>query len=226
MKIVYLNLNYGRNDLEGVLNFISQQKDCDVFCFQEIKGEIKEKISETLKNFECGFISKEFGELENYNIASYINKKHLNFSFEILEENMNETAPAVFLEVESGNSKWNILNFHGSSKPGDKLDNTARIEASNRIINFMRDKEGVKIIGGDFNLLPNTQSIMMFEENGYKNLIKEFHIETTRNDNAWKLYENKQLFADYIFISYDTEIKNFKVIDSLISDHLPLILEI
>jgi len=199
MKILFLNLNYGRNDFEGILKFIKD--DYDILCFQEIKDDIKNEIDNILVNYECGFISKELDEFGSFNLATYINKKFNNFSFEILEDNLDDTTPAVFLEIEDGNSKYNILNFHGQPKPGTKLDNVERLEASNRIINFMDRKKGINIIGGDFNLLPDTQSILAFENYGYKNLIKEYKIKTTRNINAWKHYEEKQLFADYIFVS-------------------------
>ena len=224
MKILFLNLNYGRNDFAGILNFI--KSDFDILCFQEIKDDIKSEIDKILFNYECSFISKELGEFGSFNLATYINKKFNNFSFEILEDNLKETTPAVFLELKDGNSKWNILNFHGQPKPGTKLDNIERLEASKRIINFMNKKKGINIIGGDFNLLPETKSIMAFEHFGYKNLIKEFNIKTTRNNNAWKLYEDKQLFADYIFVSKNIQIKKFEVIENEISDHLPLILTI
>ena len=65
----------------------------------------------------------------------------------------------------------------------------------------------------------------MFEDNGYKNLIKEFKIPTTRNEISWAKYENKQLFADFVFVSPDVKITNFSVPNNEISDHLPLILE-
>jgi exonuclease III len=224
MKILFFNLNYARNDFNGILDFI--KNDFDVLCFQEINGEIKREIDNILVDYECGFISKELGESGSFNIATYINKKFNNFSFEILEDNLSETTPAVFLEVEDGNSKYNILNFHGQPKPGTKLDTKEREEASKRIIDFMKEKSGEKIIGGDFNLLPNTQSILAFENSGYKNLIKEFNIKTTRNNNAWKHYEDKQLFADYVFVSKNLKIKKFEVIENEISDHLPIILEI
>jgi len=224
MKILFLNLNYGRNDFEGILEFI--RDDYDILCFQEIKDDIKSEIDKNLFNYECGFISKELGEFGSFNLATYINKKFNNFGFEILEDNLDETTPAVFLEVENGNSKWNILNFHGQPKPGNKLDNLERLEASKRIINFMDKKKGINLIGGDFNLLPNTQSILAFENSGYKNIIKEFNIKTTRNNNAWKHYEDKQLFADYIFVPKNLAIKKFEVIENEISDHLPLILTI
>lgn len=226
MKIIYLNLNYGRNDFEGIIDFIKRNPDCDVFCFQEIKDEIKNEIDKNLVNFNKSYINKEIDGFGFFNLVTYVNKKFENFSYEVYEDNLEGTAPFILLRIEDGNLKWNILNFHGSPQPGDKLDNEVRINASKKILSTMSKTSGAKIIGGDFNLLPNTKSIEAFEHFGYKNLIKEYKIKTTRNENAWKLYDNKQLFADYIFVSQETEIKKFEVIENNISDHLPMILEI
>lgn len=67
----------------------------------------------------------------------------------------------------------------------------------------------------------------MFEKNGYKDLIKDYKIPTTRNKVAWKMYpDNPQLYSDYVFVSSGIEVKSFSVIENEISDHLPLILEI
>ena len=224
---MFLNLNYGRNDLAGILNFI--EKDFDVLCFQEIKDEVKNEIDNKLVKYENSFISKEFKVSEGlvkFNLTTYLSKKFHNYEFEIFEDNLDKTAPSILLKINEGNSKYNILNFHGNPYPGDKLDTENRIKASQNIISITENLEGSKIIGGDFNLFPETKSIKLIEEAGFKNLIKIYQIKTTRNENAWKLYENKQLFADFVFVSNEVEIKNFEVIQNNISDHLPLILEI
>ena len=83
------------------------------------------------------------------------------------------------------------------------------------------------MIGGDFNLAPETKSIAMLTENGYRDLIKDFKIRTTRNRLAWEMYpESKQYFSDYVFASPEVKVKEFTVPENEISDHLPLILDI
>jgi endonuclease/exonuclease/phosphatase family metal-dependent hydrolase len=72
----------------------------------------------------------------------------------------------------------------------------------------------------------------MFEEAGYKNLIKEFNIKNTRNNTCWEQFKEdvkisgKQHFADYCFTSHDVKVKSFEVPYNEVSDHLPLILDI
>ena len=73
---------------------------------------------------------------------------------------------------------------------------------------------------GDFNLLPNTQSLAILEE-GMRNLIKEFGITSTRSE----LYTKSEKYADYILTSPDIAVHDFKVFSDTISDHLPLMVE-
>ena len=86
------------------------------------------------------------------------------------------------------------------------------------------------MVGGDFNLMPDTKSINLFENSGYRNLIKEFDIKETRNRFAWDTFKNdpdyvQQHFADYCFVSKDINVKSFEVPDIEVSDYLPLVLE-
>ena len=84
---------------------------------------------------------------------------------------------------------------------------------------------------GDLNLLPQTESVALFERAGYRNLITEYNIKTTRGTLMRKLYPQFehgpygfQEFADYTFMSSDLEVQSFEVPDVPISDHLPMIL--
>ena len=121
-------------------------------------------------------------------------------------------------------SFW-VANFHGASRPGDKLDTPKRLEQSKKILKVLSQLEGPKILCGDFNLMPNTESIKMIERASMKNLIKLYKIKNTRNSISWKRYGNKQHFADFTFVSKDINVKDFKVPYTLASDHLPMILD-
>jgi endonuclease/exonuclease/phosphatase family metal-dependent hydrolase len=133
----------------------------------------------------------------------------------------------LYTSLNIGGNNVYICNVHGIAKPGNKLDSVGRLRQSKELIDFFNDKKGMKIIGGDFNLLPDTKSIKTFEENGYRNLVKEFKIDTTRNHYSWDKYpDTKQYYADYVFVPQDTSINTFEVIKNEISDHLPLILEL
>lgn len=139
---------------------------------------------------------------------------------------------AVYLQV-NGARPLTILTLHGNSEPASKRDTPMRLEQSKKVLDFLHDRAGEKIVMGDFNLFPDTESIKMFEDVGFHNLIKDFQITTTRGSNMRKLfpeYEHGkygfQEFADYTFVSPGISVKSFAVPDVPISDHLPMILEI
>lgn len=86
---------------------------------------------------------------------------------------------------------------------------------------FVDKTDNPKILCGDFNLNPDTESLSIIEK-GMKNLIKDYSITSTRTS----LYEKPGKFADYCFISPDIEVKDFKVLPEEVSDHAALYLEI
>lgn len=73
--------------------------------------------------------------------------------------------------------------------------------------------------------MPNTQSIEMFTQRGYRDLIQEFSIDTTRNHLAWNRHPTKMYYSDYVFLNEGVTLKSFIVPKNEISDHLPMLLE-
>ncbi|MCL5666499.1 MAG: endonuclease/exonuclease/phosphatase family protein [Patescibacteria group bacterium] len=126
--------------------------------------------------------------------------------------------------LEAGGQKLRIINIHGLSRPGDKLDTPARLEQSRKILEILTGQAAPTILCGDFNLMPETESIRMLEGK-MRNLVKEFNIANTRNEISWQQYHNRQYFADYVFVSPGIKVQNFRVPYNLASDHLPMILE-
>lgn len=130
-----------------------------------------------------------------------------------------------YINFSTNGKAFAVGNFHGTSFPGSKLDTKLRLEQSTKIQEFLKGQQGAKILVGDFNLLPQTQSIKMLESN-MRNLIKEFNIAKTRSSlSPFFGRSGFQKFADYAFISPDVRVTNFQVPDVNISDHLPMILE-
>lgn len=150
-----------------------------------------------------------------------------NPGFKIIKKDFsNQPTPLQYIEFSKDKEDFCIFNLHGAPFPEDKLDTSKRIEQSKKILDIMDSKNGTKILVGDFNLLPETESIKMIENKGYKNLIEKFNIDRTRSflGPYWK-GSAFQKFADYAFVSVEVKIKSFKVPHIEISDHLPLILE-
>jgi len=115
-----------------------------------------------------------------------------------------------------------ILNFHGLWNGQGKGDSKDRINQSEKIVEFLGSLQGEIVFCGDFNLLPDTQSIKIIEEAGMRNLVKEYGITSTRTS----LYVKPEKFADYIFVSKGINVIDFNVLPDEISDHSPLLLQL
>lgn len=129
------------------------------------------------------------------------------------------------LEVAVKTGNFWVMNFHGQSRPGDKLDTPKRLKQSKILVGMIKKLKGPKILCGDFNLMPNTKSVKMLEQAGMVNLIRKYKIKNTRNSVSWQRYGHKQYFADFIFVTPEVRVKNFKVPYNLASDHLPMVVE-
>jgi len=235
MRIIFLNSWFGKVG-KPFFDFLkSESTETDIFCFMEVSPELFAEISNRLKDYtgfiEKGAFLKEFGVIDCQ--AIFVRKKLKILSSGKINLYINTpvtTGYASYVTIGNSERVINLLNVHGKVLPGCKTDTPARIKQSNTIIEFMKGKRGLKIIGGDFNLNPDTKSVGMFEEAGYRDLIKDFEIKNTRNEISWKQFQSKpgfvkQYFADYVFVSKDVKVTKFEVPYMEISDHLPQILE-
>jgi endonuclease/exonuclease/phosphatase family metal-dependent hydrolase len=240
MKLITLNAWCGIK-IEPLKKFIERQsKDTDIFCFQEIRngkclsnyeGEVEQLfnlIENILVNFKgyytemspgigiATFVKNTF-EVESFNSSTILfseDVKNISISNGLIPY------PRV-MQVITLKNKMSVLNFHGV--PGDlKKDTKERELQTKRLIEILDDLDGSKILVGDFNLNPDTKAISELEEK-MRNLIKESNYKTTRSN----FYEKIGImpFADYVFVSEDLKVKDFKVLPDEVSDHLPLFLE-
>lgn len=146
------------------------------------------------------------------------------------EENKFEELPEKNQIIPSRNMQFvefdNFIatNLHGYWAPLPKYDTPQRIRQSELILEFFKKYEKPKILVGDFNLGINTLSILMLEEAGFSNLVKEINAPTTRSSLYDIKWRKNDKFADYIFTKGLT-IKKFEIMKDEISDHLPLSIE-
>jgi endonuclease/exonuclease/phosphatase family metal-dependent hydrolase len=112
-----------------------------------------------------------------------------------------------------------VVNMHGLWNGKGKTDSLERLEQSRKIKAFLEAVSGVKILCGDLNLLPTTQSLALLEQD-MRNLVKAYGITSTRS----RFYEQQDRFADYVLVSSEAQVEEFLVLDEGVSDHLPLFL--
>ena len=255
MKLLSLNIWGATKKTELFAFLSEQAKQMDFFCFQEVLDAPKSvaleesrgvrvhlfsELADLLPDFQGFFAPSHRGyDFEGpvdfdlaEGLAIFVKK---NFSAESHSHNhiIGQTVRKVksntilqqLLISGGGASPFTILNFHGIALPGSKLDTPERLEQSKKVKRLVSEIKGPKILCGDFNLMPQTQSVTMLEEN-LKNLIKNFNIKSTRNKVSQALHPgDPQYFADYAFVSPDVRVKSFEVPYNEVSDHLPMITE-
>jgi len=115
-----------------------------------------------------------------------------------------------------------VINYHGIWTQ-DKKGNEKTYEACNKILNFASEFDGSVIICGDFNLLPDTQSMKIFQSD-FISLVDHFNIKSTRPSSN-ELNGNGRNVVDYIFLDKKVKVNSFRVLNNDVSDHLPLVLD-
>ena len=252
MKLITLNI-WGGKLYNSLLSFVTDYSEkIDVFCFQEVYraprdklisrdmhadifGEIAQNLKDHrgffaphLKGYDLG--GKVDFELEA-GLALYIRKdirvqECKDFfiyrdGLELLHDDI-QTIPRniQYISFTIDNKTYLVAHFHGIWYPKTKVDTDDRVKQAQKIKVFLSKRKEKKILCGDFNLLPSTKSMDILEK-GMTNLIKEYDIKTTRT----KHYEREEKHADYVLVSSDFTVQNFGAIDTVVSDHLPLLLE-
>jgi endonuclease/exonuclease/phosphatase family metal-dependent hydrolase len=227
MRIIFLNI-WNAKRTESLTDFIREQDALtDVFCFQVVFSESQTTVDGLLPDFQSFISHKVISEEQYFAQATYVHKRLPTSSSERILDDVPRGGIGLYTEI-GGTECVHVCNVHGIAyKRDDKLDDPVRLAQSRGLIDFFRPRDGQKIIGGDFNVLNHVESIRMFEQHGYVDLIERFNIPTTRNRLAWENYPgNEMRYSDYVFVSPDVKVKNFTVIENEVSDHLPMILEI
>ena len=229
MRIISLNIWHGKRK-QALRDFLLQEADrTDIFCFQEAGGDnADEVIDELLATglFQSITAEKQVDADIYYQIYTLV-KRHFQVerTYQLLNDSDASTGQALAVEVKAGDERVTIVNVHGVPYPGHKLDTEGRLRQTEEIIAALDVSMSV-VVTGDFNLLPEARSTARFHEAGYRNLIVDWAIPTTRNRHVWERYpNNKQLFADYMFTSPSVTVRDFCVPTCEVSDHLPLLLE-
>lgn len=114
-----------------------------------------------------------------------------------------------------------ILNYHGIWTK-EKIGNQNTLAACQKICRLAKEVDYPVIITGDFNLFPDTASMRVLKD--FISLVDNYHIQTTRPKSN-ELNHLERNVVDYIFVSKGIKINSFRVLNSDVSDHLPLILD-
>ncbi len=252
MKVVSLNLWYGRLRAP-LLDFLAAQAPTtDVFCFQEVfsgyEGAVLEDLIKTLPEFILHFAPTVRDLMMDQKPAPGVESGQAIFvrrSLSVVSESKVQLCgelgkiflqdgepdwPSLFhsVVVETSFGPYRVSHVHGIARPGLKTDTPLRLEQSQKIVAALRQEQVPTVLCGDFNLYPDTESVGLIERTPMRNLIKEFNITDTRGDMSRARWPEgiPQFFADYAFVSPEIMVRSFSVPQVAISDHLPLIVEV
>lgn len=240
MKLITLNI-WGGHVHQSLLNFIKSNKHIDIFCLQEVYRKAKKKISDEDRLIRLDIFSELHDLLPNhigyfrpivdnvYGIGTFVNREIVVLNEGEIYIHVNPNYPGIG-PTHSRNMQWltcrlkertyTIMNVHGLWNGKGKTDTPERIAQSQKIKLFADNIQNAKILCGDFNLRPDTESVKILEE-GMKNLITHYNINSTRT----RYYPKEEKYADYIFTSSDIHVHNFEVMKDEVSDHAPLYLD-
>jgi endonuclease/exonuclease/phosphatase family metal-dependent hydrolase len=245
MKIITLNTWNGTVGA-ATIEFFKKYSDVDVFLLQEISHNATERtnrggngnqqifadISAVLPNHQGIFSPTVHGE---WGLAAFVKKTITieesgnRFVFRSADAMIGKDWSTIgrtlqYVKMIADGKKYTAVNLHGLWVKDSKSDTEDRIQQSQKVIDFIKPISDHIILAGDFNLRPDTESIKMIERDlNLKNLVVEYNIKSTRTPLYTK---NAETFADYIFLSPTLEVKEFKVLPDIVSDHAALYVEV
>lgn len=230
MKLITLNTWAGRNKEPFEAFLRERMEETDIFCFQEIfnnydgatgeysnddsgNGNILQEITDILSNFDqyfCPIAENVFG------IAIFLKKGielvasgevmlYHNPDYDPTDENSDHDRKMQWVHIKHGRKDVIVMNIHGHWDAQGKDDTPNRLAQSN-IINEFMEQSGMtpKILVGDFNLNPHTESIQLLKK--YLSNVAMKH-------------------DDYIFVSPEILVEHCEVLPDEVSDHAPLFLQ-
>lgn len=236
MNILFLNL-WGGKLTQPLKEFLLEQSAVDVFCFQEAYN-VESVLPSFLATYQSYTVSKHVVSNVGFDLAVYVHPRLAVLEVvELFQEDI-EIGMALGVRLASSSGQTvSIINVHGTSRQrvqgvfldaDEKRDFPARLRQSEGLFQFAQLQTSPVIIGGDFNILPDTESLDIFRRAGFRDLISEYGVTTTRNHYAWDRYPESRRYyhSDYVFVSPGISTPRFEVSQTEISDHLPVFLEI
>ncbi len=180
-----------------------------------------------------GEVTRDFGgkaEQGTLLLSKYEIKEHMNefyyreYRYEydatnFRKEDWCRSIQNAILKIDG--KELQIINVHGIWNEG-KVGDERTIAQSEFILSKVR-RDIPAIVVGDFNLLPETESIEMLNKE-LTNLIEKYHVKSTRPQFDDGL-DKGNLVCDYIFVNEFVKVRDFEVLESKVSDHLPLLID-
>lgn len=239
MKILQLNTWTGR--IKGTLLEFFKNNDFDVICLQEAvwsdNDELLQNFCVTVDQIQEASGLKYSSKSPNWKLkladnvmeqgnvilskdkitVENIKQVHGNYGF---IKNLAElTDHAYTLQMVKLSTGLTVVNHHGYWLPTPIGDQTT-IDTMKKVAKELKKINGPIVMCGDLNIIHDSPA--MRELDFLRDLTSEYHIDNTL---AGLKFTGK-VACDHILVSSDIEVKDFKVLDELVSDHKALVVEI
>jgi endonuclease/exonuclease/phosphatase family metal-dependent hydrolase len=240
MKILQLNIWGGR--LGTQISELIRAEEPDVVCLQEVidlegKGGLfftgLDKIK-TDAGFEHSDFSPSFGfsvmkrraqfGIATLSVLPFIKTVHIPTglayvdNFDVLDMDYN-IRTLQHTEYEYCGQPLHILNHHGHHIPAHKDGNAETLRQCKLVLDYINGLTGQIVLCGDFNLQVDSASLQQLNTQ-LTNHVKEKAIVTTRTNLTPKTEA-----CDYIFTNAQINVKEFRVLEKVASDHKALVIE-
>ncbi len=138
----------------------------------------------------------------------------LNDDFDLALEADKESRNLQHVQLASG---LHIFNHHGLFVPEGKNGNTETDRQMSLVYDQIAAAKGPVIFCGDLNLTPETPAVQRFS-----NLLTNLSADLGSTYNWLSIHK---VVCDYIMTSPEVRVQRFAMLDAVVSDHNPLILE-
>jgi endonuclease/exonuclease/phosphatase family metal-dependent hydrolase len=125
-----------------------------------------------------------------------------------------------------GDALLSLANYQGylagTNASGDEVSETLMKKVANAVSQLQMPL----VFCGDFNVAPNTKTMLVLDELGLVNLVAKSGAETTLSPvHRAPLPDRNSVVCDYILASPEISVRNFEISEEIVSDHKALILE-
>jgi endonuclease/exonuclease/phosphatase family metal-dependent hydrolase len=139
----------------------------------------------------------------------------------------SRSAHGVRIHVPELGQAVSVTHMHGlRDTVAGKSDTPDRLSQAERLLelsDFVSREHEIRVICGDFNVLPDSQTLRLLEGAGFTELVTAGGFRGTRTS----LYTRPGRHADYMLVNRREAVREFQVIGSPeVSDHCPLVLDI
>lgn len=119
-----------------------------------------------------------------------------------------------------------ITHMHGLRDLRGKMDTPERLDQAKRLLALSQqvtEPGDLAIICGDFNVGPESETLDLLAEHGFRELVTAGGFNGTRTHH----YQKPNRFADYMLVNQPIDPHRFSVVyEPEVSDHCPLLLDL